>query len=66
MKVQCVLCNKTEIKDENTFIVKRLRNHPLSTYMCSTCSTRIEENTKKRIAEGKMPYTSKPIEQEEW
>lgn len=60
MRVKCVICDKVESIDDNSFTAKRLRNRPIFTYMCQTCSDRIKEKTEKRIASGNFHlYKSK-------
>jgi uncharacterized protein YlaI len=48
MKVQCVICEKIEEIDTDSYLGKKLRNHPLKTYMCKSCHQRIAENTEKK------------------
>ena len=60
MRVKCVICDKIENIDDDSFQAKRLRNRPMHTYMCQTCSTRITERTEERIATGNFHlYRSK-------
>lgn len=60
MRVKCVICDKIESIDDNSFQAKRLRNRPINTYMCKVCYDRITENTQKRIASGNFHlYRSK-------
>lgn len=66
MKVQCVICDKVEDIDADSVLGKKLRNHPLVTYMCLSCKERIAENTEKRRAEGLLPDSSLPDQEEEW
>ncbi|GKU82345.1 YlaI family protein [Niallia sp. NCCP-28] len=66
MKVKCVICDKIEDIDENSFQAKRLRNRPIHTYMCKDCETRITKNTQKRAATGNFAlYRSKTTE-DDW
>ncbi|MBP3040604.1 YlaI family protein [Bacillaceae bacterium Marseille-Q3522] len=58
MKVKCVICDKIESIDDDSFLAKRLRNRPIHTYMCETCEKRIAENTKKRLETGKFIFYS--------
>lgn len=54
MKVQCVICDQESFIEEDSPLAKRLRNRPLQTFMCVTCSNRIKEKTEKRLATGKF------------
>ena len=38
MRVKCVICDKIESIDDDSFQAKRLRNRPINTYMCESCS----------------------------
>ena len=38
MRVKCVICDKIENIKDDSFQAKRLRNRPIYTYMCETCS----------------------------
>ncbi|PKG22162.1 YlaI family protein [Niallia nealsonii] len=66
MKVKCVICDKIEDIDENSFQAKRLRNRPIHTYMCKECELRITKNTQKRVDTGNFAlYRSKTTE-DDW
>jgi uncharacterized protein YlaI len=54
MKVQCFLCDKEELLDPDTFTAKRIRNRPLTTFLCEECHTRVTANTEKRRIEGRL------------
>ncbi|GAB7387687.1 hypothetical protein BSNK01_15240 [Bacillaceae bacterium] len=45
MKVKCVLCDKIEEIDDESYTAKRLRNKILATYLCAACHKRIAEKT---------------------
>lgn len=49
MKLQCVLCNEHSIVDEASMLAKKLRNHPLTVYMCLTCNDRITALANERL-----------------
>lgn len=66
MKVQCVICEKVEEIDEDSYLGKKLRNHPLSTYMCNSCHQRVTENTEKRRMAGKLAETAFHRQDDEW
>jgi uncharacterized protein YlaI len=66
MKVQCVICEKIEGIDEDSYLGKKLRNHPLSTYMCNPCHQRVAENTEKRRKEGRLPEPTFHQQDDEW
>lgn len=48
MKVTCMLCDQEQYLDPNSFLAKQLQNHPLKTYLCEECKTRIEIKTLQR------------------
>ncbi|MBO1003555.1 YlaI family protein [Pseudogracilibacillus auburnensis] len=54
MQVQCVLCDKIESINDNSYEAKRLINKRIQSYLCQTCYDRIETNTKKRHETGKF------------
>lgn len=64
MRVKCVICDKIETIDEHSFTAKRLRNRPIHTYSCQTCTDRISKKTKDRIATGKFKF-NKPVKNED-
>lgn len=66
MKVQCVLCDKIETIEDDSFMAKRLRNKPITTYMCEECYERISINTKKRLATGKFRFNRPNNEEDDW
>ncbi len=66
MRVKCVICDKIEDIEENSFQAKRLRNRPIHTYMCKECEARITQNTQKRIDSGKFVLYRSKIKEEEW
>lgn len=49
MKIVCTLCDKETEMDSNSLLAKRLVNHPLKTYLCPSCTTRITEKTNRRM-----------------
>lgn len=66
MRVKCVICDKIESIDSDSFLAKRLRNRPKHTYTCQSCYDRITEKTKARLATGNFRF-NKPIENDdEW
>lgn len=64
MRVKCILCETVEKIDDQLPIAKRLRNRPIHTYMCTSCTERITAKTKERIATGKFHIYRKGKEQE--
>ncbi|MEK3887108.1 YlaI family protein [Bacillus sp. FSL K6-3431] len=60
MKVQCVICDQQSTIDTDSPLAKKLRNHPIHTFMCVTCHKRIKENTEVRLAKSSFQlYTYK-------
>ncbi|MED1204221.1 YlaI family protein [Heyndrickxia acidicola] len=53
MKVQCILCDKIEVINQDSIIAKRLRNRPIHTYMCEECTNRVTEKAQERLAKRK-------------
>ncbi|WP_235588555.1 YlaI family protein, partial [Sporosarcina koreensis] len=45
MRVKCVLCDEIGQLVDDAPLAKKLRNHPINTYMCESCSERITEQT---------------------
>ena len=66
MRVKCVICDKIESIEDESFEAKRLRNRPIHTYMCDDCSSRISEKTKARIDTGNFKFYRKESEKDEW
>jgi uncharacterized protein YlaI len=66
LKVKCVICDKIEDIDENSFEAKRLRNRPIHTYMCKECEDRIAVNTKKRIDSGNFVLYQNKTQEDDW
>jgi len=66
MKVKCVICDKIEEIDSNSFTGKRLRNHPLVTYVCKNCQDRITQKTEKRKEEGKLKLPTFQVKKDDW
>ncbi|SDB87308.1 Uncharacterized protein YlaI [Pelagirhabdus alkalitolerans] len=52
MDVKCPICDKVEQINTDSPLAKRLRNRRKHLYLCSDCSNRIGENTRKRHATG--------------
>ncbi|MHD0398060.1 DUF2197 domain-containing protein [Staphylococcus simulans] len=42
IKVQCMICDTEVLMDENTLEAKQLRNHPMRTFMCEDCKSRLD------------------------
>ncbi len=60
MKVQCVICDQQSTIDTDSPLAKKLRNHPIHTYMCDICHDRIKVNTQARLANSSFQlYTYK-------
>ncbi|WP_374721058.1 YlaI family protein [Peribacillus tepidiphilus] len=66
MRVKCVLCDKIEKIESDSFLAKRLRNRPIHTYMCQPCHERIEQRTKERLSTGKFHFYKPICKEEDW
>ncbi|WP_428908782.1 YlaI family protein [Niallia sp. Krafla_26] len=66
MRVKCVICDKIENIENDSFQAKRLRNRPIYTYMCQTCNDRITEKTNERIATGNFHLYRSKIQPDDW
>jgi uncharacterized protein YlaI len=66
MRVQCVVCDTIHELNDDLPLAKKLRNRPIHTFMCETCTERITGNTEKRLATGKFKFyrTSSKIDEE--
>lgn len=64
MRVKCVICDEIGKLDDGDPLAKKLRNRPIHTFMCPTCSARIEEKTIARISTGNFHFyrSSHPVE----
>lgn len=56
MRVKCVLCDEISQLADDTPLAKKLRNHPINTFMCIPCSDRITQLTEARIATGNFLF----------
>ena len=56
MRVKCVLCDQIGQLMDDAPLAKKLRNHPINTYMCDSCSERITEQTNIRVSSGKFIF----------
>jgi uncharacterized protein YlaI len=66
MRVKCVICDKIEVIETESFVAKRLRNRPIHTYMCKDCSTRITDKTNARFKTGNFRLYRAKSENDEW
>lgn len=66
MRVKCVICEKINVLENDSIIAKRLRNHPIHTYMCPECDKRIAEKTASRIATGKFRWNIPTKQEDDW
>ena len=66
MRVKCVICDKIESIEDESLVAKRLRNRPIHTYMCNSCSERITEKTNARIDTGNFHLFRARDEKDEW
>jgi len=66
MRVKCVICDKIESIEDETLVAKRLRNRPIHTYMCNSCSARITEKTNARIESGNFRLYRPKSDKDEW
>ncbi|WP_096189271.1 YlaI family protein [Evansella halocellulosilytica] len=65
MRVKCVICDIIENIDDYSPLAKKLRNRPIHTYMCQSCSSRIEQRTEERKDTGNFRlYKSQDNEEE--
>ena len=66
MRVKCVICDRIDRLEDDLPLAKKLRNRPITTYMCPDCSERIQGNTEKRLATGNFRFfrSSHPAEEE--
>jgi uncharacterized protein YlaI len=56
MRVKCVICDAIHDLPNDLPLAKKLRNRPIHTFMCTTCSVRISENTQKRLDTGNFIF----------
>lgn len=66
MRVKCVICDSIESIEDDSFQAKRLRNRPIYTYMCQSCTNRITERTEQRIATGNFHLYRSKKQEDEW
>jgi uncharacterized protein YlaI len=66
MRVKCVICDQIENIQDNSFQAKRLRNRPIYTYMCQTCSDRITKRTEQRMATGNFQLYRSKKQRDDW
>ncbi|MEG0472340.1 MAG: YlaI family protein [Solibacillus sp.] len=66
MRVKCVICDTIHDLQDDLPLAKKLRNRPIHTFMCLSCSERITENTGKRLETGKFQFfrTSSKFDEE--
>lgn len=56
MRVKCVICDAIHDLPNDLPLAKKLRNRPIHTFMCPTCSERITDNTQKRLDTGNFHF----------
>lgn len=56
MRVKCVICDAIHDLPNDLPLAKKLRNRPIHTFMCPTCSERVSDKTQKRIQTGKFQF----------
>ncbi|MEH7083692.1 YlaI family protein [Neobacillus drentensis] len=66
MRVKCVICDKIEAIEDESFVAKRLRNRPIHTYMCNECNTRIAKKTNARFETGNFRLYRTKSEEDDW
>lgn len=66
MKVKCVLCEKINVLEDESLTAKRLRNHPIHTYLCPDCEQRIADKTADRLATGKFHWNKPKTKKDDW
>lgn len=49
MKTTCFLCEKKVYLEDDSLIAKKLRNHPLTAFLCDECRERIKQKTLARL-----------------
>ena len=66
MHVKCVICDEIGKLPDEAPLAKKLRNRPIHTYMCPSCTDRIGKKTLARIATGNFIFrrSSHTIEKE--
>ncbi|MEK4629688.1 MAG: YlaI family protein [Solibacillus sp.] len=66
MRVKCVICDAIHDLPNDLPLAKKLRNRPIHTFMCMSCSDRISENTQKRVDTGNFIFyrTSSKFDEE--
>ena len=66
MRVKCVICDTLHDLPDDLPLAKKLRNRPIHTFMCPSCSVRITDNTHKRLDTGKFRFfrTSSKFDEE--
>ncbi|WP_436878353.1 DUF2197 domain-containing protein [Mammaliicoccus sciuri] len=47
MKVKCIICDSVVNLDSKSKEAKRLRNHPIRTFMCDDCKARLDKPKSK-------------------
>ncbi|MBI5975824.1 DUF2197 domain-containing protein [Staphylococcus canis] len=52
-KVTCILCDTEVLLDEHTLLAKQLRNHPIKTFMCDECKSRVDTPKQKKATFSK-------------
>ena len=60
MRVKCVLCDEIGQLVDDAPLAKKLRNHPINTYMCDNCSERITEQTNLSIKQENSSSIAAP------
>jgi uncharacterized protein YlaI len=66
MRVKCVICDTIENIKDDCFQAKRLRNRPIYTYMCKSCTDRITKKTEQRIATGNFHLYRSKKQTDDW
>jgi uncharacterized protein YlaI len=66
MRVKCVICDKIESIEDESFEAKRLRNRPIHTYMCNDCRSRITEKTNARFDTGNFRLYRTKSNEDDW
>ena len=56
MRVKCVLYDESGQLLDEAPLAKKLRNHPINTYMCESCRERITESTIHRVNSVKFIF----------
>lgn len=49
MKIKCMICDRVNEVEDQSLLAKKMRNKPLTSYICTECHDRVAENTKAHM-----------------